>query len=176
MAQEWDIKARADRCGKCEQLFDDGQVYVSGLARGEDGFIRGDYHEECWKELADENTPFSVWRAVFRSPPPPEEEAVRKETAESLLRKLMEDDDESQASVMFVLAVMLERKRILKEVAVEEPEDGRVLRIYEHKGTRESFLIPEPFLKLDELEAVQQSVVALLSGEAEKPGAEEAEC
>jgi hypothetical protein len=48
---------------------------------------------------------------------------------------------------------------------VKKTEDGLKLRIYEHKKTNQSFMVIDPELKLDELEHVQEHVVALLSGQ-----------
>ena len=55
---------------------------------------------------------------------------------------------------------MLERKRILKQIQTEDRDRGRVL-IYEHAKTGDVFIVPDPQLHLDELDAVQTEVVAL---------------
>jgi hypothetical protein len=98
---------------------------------------------------------------------PPEikdDEPLKKENAESLLRRLIEDDDSENAPVIYILAVMLERKKILVEKDVSIDEDGTVHRVYEHKKTGETFLILDPQLKLDRLQDVQERVVELLGG------------
>jgi len=59
------------------------------------------------------------------------------------------------------LAAMLERKRVLKQVKTEESTTGRVL-IYEHSATGDVFIVPDPQLRLDELENVQNEVADLL--------------
>ena len=41
-------------------------------------------------------------------------DAIQKETAETILRKLIEQNDPRYAPAAYILAVMLERKRILK--------------------------------------------------------------
>ena len=46
----------------------------------------------------------------------------------------------------------------------ETREDGLLVRIYEHRKTGETFLIPEPRLRLDQLEDVQRQVVTMLGG------------
>jgi hypothetical protein len=60
---------------------------------------------------------------------------------------------------------MLERKRVLKQIKTEESANRRVL-IYEHGGTGDVFIVPDPQLRLDELESVQNEVVQLLHAEA----------
>lgn len=76
----------------------------------------------------------------------------------------MLEDDEPNIGVIYILAVMLERKRILVERDVKTCDDGSILRIYEHKKSGETFLVTEPHLQLDKLEEVQMQVVELLGG------------
>jgi len=187
MAQDWDIRPRSDACSHCGQAFQDGQTYVSSLVFGEEGYVRADCHEACWADIvarpaeeagakagllpgfAGNGRAYSTWRSVFRMPLPPEEEALKKETAESLLRKLMETESEENRNIIYILAVMLERKRVLAERAVERREDGATLRIYEHRKTKETFVVPEPHLQLDQLESVQAQVIGMLDGHNPDP-------
>jgi hypothetical protein len=60
---------------------------------------------------------------------------------------------------------MLERKRVLRQVKTEKTESGCVL-IYEHRATGDVFIVPDPGLRLDELEAVQNEVAGLLHSAA----------
>ena len=72
------------------------------------------------------------------------------------------------ANACYVLAVMLERKRVLKQVKTEQGPKGRVL-IYEHNATGDVFIVPDPQLRLDELENVQGEVAQLLGTAAAEP-------
>ena len=56
---------------------------------------------------------------------------------------------------------MLERKRLLKVKEQLKEETGRVF-VYEQPKTGDLFTIPDPVLKMDELEQVQIEVAALL--------------
>jgi hypothetical protein len=64
--------------------------------------------------------------------------------------------------VRYILALMLERKRILKEREVKRGEDGTLTRIYEHPKTGDIFVIPDPELRLDQVAEVQQQVAEQL--------------
>ena len=132
----------------------------------EGGYIREDFCEKCW--TADE-LGLSSWKTMFVVPPPPAEDAVKKENAESLLRKLMRREDEANLYAVYILALMLERKKILVERDVQRREDGAKIRIYEHRKTGEGFVVLDPELKLAELEAVQEEVVVLLGGRSRTP-------
>jgi hypothetical protein len=58
---------------------------------------------------------------------------------------------------------MLERKRVLKQVNTEQSANGRVL-IYEQSTSGDVFVVPDPQLRLDEVESVQNEVAQLLRG------------
>ena len=167
MAHDWDIKSRGEACAGCETPYMDGQKYHAALVFDENGYSRADYCETCWKTKMGDGMHYSVWQGVFKMPPT-KEEALKKETAESLLRKMMEDEDESKINVIYILALMLERKKIFIERDVRIREDGRMIRVYEHRKTNETFIIPDPRLRLNELEKVQEEVVLMLGGTVPK--------
>lgn len=169
MSQEWDIKPRGEACSDCQKPFVDKQSYHALLAFVQDeGYARSDFCAECWPKHEGKASPTSTWQGTFRMPPPPPEEALKKETAEGMLRRLMADEDETKINPIYILAVMLERKRVLIERDVQKREDGTTIRVYEHRQSGETFLIPEPHLRLDELEHVQEEVVQLLGGKPKK--------
>lgn len=151
-------------CVKCEKPFIDKQTYCGALVLGEEGYARQDFCESCWAVRDEKIHPYSVWQSVFRMPPDKPEEALTKETTESLLRKMMEDDDSTKNNVRYILAVMLERKRVFIERDVQTDDDGEITRIYEHRKTGETFVIPDPHLQLDQLEDTQEQVVLMLGG------------
>ena len=164
MAQEWNIKTRAEMCGKCETPFIDKQIYCGALIFGEEGYARQDFCEQCWASRDEKIQPYSMWQSVFKMPPDKPEEALTKETTESLLRKMMEDNDPSQNNVRYILAVMLERKRVFIERDVQTNDAEETTRIYEHRKTGETFVIPDPHLQLDQLEDTQEQVIIMLGG------------
>ncbi len=60
----------------------------------------------------------------------------------------MEANDPRHGPVCYILAVMLERKRILKVKEQIQGQGGRVF-IYEHAGTGDVFTIADPNLQLE---------------------------
>ena len=161
--QDWDIKPRAAACGKCQAPFADRQEYVSRLTFGPEGYVRLDCCEACWGEAERTPQDISVWHGLFEMPPPAPPEALKKETAESLLRALIEKNDPANGNVLFILAVMLERRRVLVERDVRKQDDGKLVRIYEHRKTGDTFIVTDPQLRLDQIEHVQTEVMAMLS-------------
>jgi hypothetical protein len=162
---EWNIQSRAHACEACQQPFADGQPYHTLLLDSPPDLVRTDICEPCWRKRSAQGNPspagfISHWQGVYESPPPPAE-VIRKETAETLLRKLIEQNDPRYAPAGYILAVMLERKRLLK-VREQVRIEGKRTFIYEQPGTGDVFTIADPDLRLDQLEQVQRDVAALL--------------
>ena len=163
---EWNIQSRAHACQACERHFADKQPYHTTLLDLKHEIQRRDLCEPCWKKehgegASDRKGFISHWQGVYEAPPPAAPEAIQKENAESLLRKIMESNDTKYAAASYILAVMLERKRLLK-VKEQFRRDGQRIFVYEQPGTGDVFTIPDPNLQLNQLEAVQRDVAALL--------------
>jgi len=161
LANDWPIKHRADACAKTQRPFEPGEQFYTLLFREGDGFRREDLSEEGWAQRNENIQPFSFWKSRYEPPPAQPPEALPKENAEELLRRLLAQKDAANANACFVLAVMLERKRVLKQIKTDETE-GRPELIYEHVKNGDVFIIPDVQLRLDELEHVQHEVSALL--------------
>ncbi len=161
---EWNIQTRGHGCEACGRPFADKEPYHTLLVDEKANFRRSDLCVACWQSQfadADKRGGFiSCWQGVFQAPPPVTE-AIQKDTAESLLRKLIEQNDPQHMPAGFILAVMLERKRILK-VKEQIVRDGQRVFVYEQPKTGDVFTITDPNLRLDQLEQVQRDVAALL--------------
>lgn len=162
---EWNIQTRAHACHACAQPFADQQTLHTLLFDARDAYERVDVCGACWSaQYGDGATSrkgfVSHWQGLFELPVPMPE-PIQKENAESLLRKLIERGDPRYEAAMFILAVMLERKRILK-VRDQLIQDGRRTFLYEHPRSGDLFTILDPCLHLDQLEAVQRDVAHLL--------------
>jgi len=97
---------------------------------------------------------------------------VEKESAEDLIKRLIEEDHESTENVRYVLAIMLERQRLLRETDRQRTPTG-ILRVYEHRKTGDVMLIRDPDIPLDQVESVQMEVIAML--EPPEPAPDESE-
>lgn len=161
LGDEWSIQHRAEACAVTGRPFVEGESFYTLLFRDGDGFRRQDLSEEAWQQRNDNLQPFSFWRSRFEPPPPAPPEPLAKESAEELFRRLVSQGEAANANACYVLAAMLERKRILKQIETQQAERGRLL-IYEHAGTGDVFVVPDPQLRLDQLEPVQAEVAQLL--------------
>ncbi len=164
--EEWDrIQARSNVCNGCQKGFADKEDYHTLLTLTAEGYTRQDLCQPCWTNAGSPDKragAASYWVGTFVMPPPPKPETLKREDAESMLRKYIDSRDPGHVNTRYILALMLERKRTLKHRDTTE-QDGQKILIYEHARTGETFLVPDPRLRLDQLEAVQAEVVALLT-------------
>jgi hypothetical protein len=160
LANEWAIKHRSDTCTTTHRPFVEGEHFYTLLFRENDGFRREDVSEEAWAARNENIQPFSFWKTRYQPAPPEPAEPLAKENAEQLFRRLISSDN-APANACYVLAVMLERKRVLKQIKTEQAENGRVL-VYEQPTTGDVFIVPDPQLRMDEVESVQNEVANLL--------------
>jgi hypothetical protein len=174
---EWNIQSRAHACESCGKLFADQQTFHTVLSdeRAED-LRRMDVCDACWQNQfsdgARERKGFiSHWQTIYEAPAPVVD-AIHKDTAETLLRKLIAQNDPRYAPAGYILAVMLERKRILK-VKEQIVRDGQRVFIYEQPKTGDIFTIADPNLRLDQLEQVQRDVAQLLENGLNAPAQNE---
>lgn len=163
---EWNIQPRANACQHCGHAFQKGEPLHTLLFDDRQGFHRLDVCDACWQTQHAQGSNhrrgfISHWVSRYEPPPPAPPEPIQKETAESLLRKLLARNAPEHAGSVFILAVMLERKRVLK-VKAQPREGGRRVLIYEHARTGEVFTVTDPELRLDQLDAVQREVARLL--------------
>ena len=73
----------------------------------------------------------------------------------------MELNEPKYAAASYILAVMLERKRLLK-IKEQFRREGQRIFVYEQPKTGDIFTIPDPDLQLNQLEEVQRVVADLL--------------
>src|SRR5882672_3116490 len=162
---EWNIQSRSHTCEACGKSFADKEAYHTLLFDEKAEFRRSDICQACWQKQYSEGARdrkgfVSYWHGVYHAPPPPNE-PIQKETAESLLRKLIELNDPHYVPAGYILAVMLERKRLLK-IKEQIVREGRRVFIYEQPGSGDLFTIIDPNLQLNQLEEVQRDVATLL--------------
>ncbi len=171
---EWNIQSRAHACEACTQPFADRQPYHTVLFEEARELRRSDICVPCATKAGDARTRagfISQWQGIYEAPPAHPVEAIQKETAETVLRKLIEQNDPRYAPAAYILAVMLERKRILK-VKEQLHRDGQRIFVYEQPKTGDIFTIADPNLHLGQLEQVQHDVAQLLEHGLNPPAAE----
>lgn len=171
-AESWHVRSRSRECAATQQHFADGDTIITALFPDPEssGYLRRDYSLEGWESLtADAETPFSFWKSSYAAPSSEQTvNPMEKLSAEEILRRLVDEDKEHTENTRYILAVMLERQKLLRETDHQRTPNG-ILRVYEHRKTGEVYLIRDPDIPLAEVEAVQNEVVVLLENNGELP-------
>ena len=121
----WNIRPRSNRCCVTDREFDNDEIFYTAIFFNNEtnSYERSDFSVQAWEEKSqsnDEKILFSFWRSKFEKEEPAiEKEAVEKESAEVMLRRLIDENDPSSENARYILAVMLERKKILTPVDVK---------------------------------------------------------
>jgi hypothetical protein len=164
LTESWHIRSRARECAATARPFADGETIVTALFPDPEhgGFIRRDFSLDAWGERGpDEAAPFSCWRSRYASPVSDKPAKAEREDPEDILRRLVEEDADHTENTRYILAVMLERRKLLVETDTQRTPTG-ILRIYENRRTGEVYIVKDPNVPLDQVDALQQEVVALL--------------
>lgn len=172
LAEPWHLRSRGRECAATQRPFTDGDSIITALFPDPEssGYLRRDYSEEGWKAMQQYgDPPFSFWRTRYAALIGNEEpDPVEKLSPEELLRRLVEEDEDHTENTRYILAVMLERRKLLRETDSQRIPNG-ILRVYEHRKTGEVFMIRDPDIPLSEVEAVQAEVFALLENDGRTP-------
>jgi len=178
-AESWHVRSRSRECAATRRTFTDGETIVTALFPDPEssGYVRRDYALDAWNErAADEESPFSFWKTTFSAPSGNQaEDPMQKLSPEEILARLVEEDEDHTENTRYILAVMLERQKLLRETDSQRTPNG-ILRVYEHRKTGEVYLIRDPDIPLDQVEAMQSEVIVLLenNGRIPQPVIEEA--
>ena len=172
IAESWHVRSRGRECAATHRPFTDGESIVTALFPDPDssGYLRRDYCPEGWtaqQETGEEL--FSFWRSTFTATTG--NETVRPEeklSAEEILTRLVVEDEDHTENARFILAVMLERQKLLRETDSQRTPTG-ILRVYEHRKTGEVFIVKDPDIPLSQVDAVQQEVFILLENNGRSP-------
>jgi hypothetical protein len=160
---DWSIRPRAHLCAGTGKDFSDGEVVYTVLVAGEGGMERKDYAEEVWSQEGNRPTYFCFWKGKFRMQPAEIEKEPPAARAEAELRRRLSQPvatESPEARVIFLFALLLERRKILLVRERTTGPEGRVT-VYEHKVTGEVILVPEPEVKLSEVDRLRSEVEAL---------------
>ncbi len=172
LAEPWHVRSRGRECAATQRPFVDGETIVTALFPDPEssGYLRRDYGVEGWQTYQETGgPPFSFWRTTYTAAPNNEAAlAAEKLSAEEILQRLVEEDEDHTENARFILAVMLERQKLLRETDSQRTPTG-ILRVYEHRKTGEVFIVKDPDIALSDIEAVQQEVFILLENNGRSP-------
>lgn len=164
MIQNWSIRTRSHHCSLSERPFVEGEVFHTAIYFDAEtsGYLRRDVALDVWKQEVSERKPIAYWKTTYTpNIVEAKPEVTSKESAMALLQRFIEEDEPATENARYILALMLERKRILAPTATKEV-DGQKMLFYENKKTSEVYIVRDPELRLDELAQLQDEVAMLL--------------
>jgi hypothetical protein len=175
LAEPWHVRSRGRECAATQRHFADGESIVTALFPDPEssGYLRRDYGVEGWQTQQEQDEkPFSFWRSTYSAPTNNDaQQAAEKLSAEEILRRLVEEDEDHTENTRFILAVMLERQKILRETDSQRTPNG-ILRVYEQRKSGEIYIVKDPDIPLSQVEAVQNEVIILLENNGRTPSPE----
>ena len=176
LSESWHLRSRSRECTATQRGFIDGEAIITAIFPDPDssGYLRRDFCTEGWQARSEESEkPFSFWKTSFTAPSGNSNETpAEKLSAEEILTRLVEEDEDHTENTRYILAVMLERQKLLRETDSQRTPNG-ILRVYEHRKTGEVFIVKDPDIPLSEIEAIQNEVFILLENNGRTPTAEE---
>ncbi len=186
LPKKWHIPAMAKWCSVTGAFFrPDDQVHTF-IYENEDGSLRREDLSEAGMEARPfefaqtAGKPFSSWKSRFSGElTDPEEtaeaeaeEKAEQDRTETLFRELEEASDAPSVRCRYIIGLMLERRRILKQRDTRYIDGEGKLLIYEHRDSGEVFVVEDPALDAEEVPFVQMEVSQMLRErlEEEAPG------
>jgi hypothetical protein len=141
-------------------------IFYTLLYHGTDGYRREDLSEEAWQTRNENIRLFHFGNRVTSRCRPKPTEPVPKESAEQLFRRLMASDS-PPANACLRPGGHARTKTCFETSEDRIPRRRETRLIYEQGSTGDVFIVPDPQLRLDELENVQNEVAELLRGAAQ---------
>jgi hypothetical protein len=157
---EWTVSSSARACGACGRPFAEREEYWSALFGTQEGFQRRDFCDACWRD--DMEGTFSRWRTRSKKKPAPPRRFVNDEVLLDFFERLCDTADPSKAKLQFIMAVLLLRKRLLRERA-RRVEGGRTVWTVEAAKLGKSFEVRDQGLSEPEIAELLMEIGQVLN-------------
>ena len=151
------IPRRAGACLKCGESMEESFEYYSILDTAEEHPQRFDYCLSCWEKGAKAESSGNS-RTYWRSKVPLKKERkevtlTKDEKALELLEELISSDQENDANLAFVLALYLERRKL-----VAKRKDVKEVTIYEVLETEEIVAVKKVDVRILPIADIQDQI------------------
>jgi hypothetical protein len=153
---DFKIGKRGGVCGACGAALAPGSRASSALYRAEPGgeasFVRRDFCGACFDDPARRGGPFSWWTAEVPQPVEAKKAVFDVGVAREFLVRLLKEDAAERASLRYLLALLLMRKKAVK-VSDQFLKDGVEVMVLSVPPDETVFEVP--CLEIDEAEAAK---------------------
>ena len=162
---EWEIKPFGKESAFSGNPFQDGEEVNCFLIRSEEGTVmRIDLHENDIESLDAKTPVLGRWTRTFEASPDKREEAMNQQrTLEELFFSLFEVEEavagEETNTLMQIVGLMLERKRILRRLPAKSTN---ALTVYVHVKSKTEFEVPVSDITAKVVMNVQEQLQVLV--------------
>ncbi len=166
---DFKIARRAPVCAVSGKPFEAGDVIVSVIHEEPQGFVRRDVREENLAAIPGE--PFCIFRTK-QPPPPPAAKRIDYELAQEFLDRMVREADPAREGVLYVLTLLLARKRRVRILETKRLPEGDLLVVSIPRAEEDEIVhVRAPHLTPEEETALQREIARLFNfdvGEAQE--------
>lgn len=159
------IPRRHQKCQEAGEKIEAGMDYHSVLyEEGEENYRRTDFCPKCWESIDREailKDACTHWKSAV--PEKPSEDERTRNRIERALELLKEGIEGGEHEKNMILAMFLQRKKVLHFRQELEREDGSTYLLYEVSGTEEMLPVPKVSITSIDTTKVQEDIVRALN-------------
>ncbi len=142
---EWKVNKSQRRCAVTARVLEVGETFFSALKEEGESFVRYDYSEAAWNDLGKEEF-FSYWKTHIPSKDQQRKNKLKidSEAFYTFFSNLHRQTKPKNQLFLYLLGLILIRKRILRLEEIEKSPDGEGLIIYDTRSKEEiRIAVPE---------------------------------
>jgi len=157
---EWNV-AKSRRVCACGRELAENEAYCAALYEQGEEFVRKDYCAACWEKAHAEGGMFSYWKTTV----PPKAQKRRLFADDEVLLdfffRLEHAEEEQKQHFLYLLGLILMRKKILKFDDVQRTEDREFLCLRYAREDR-VVRVPNPKLTDEQIDALKGQLSEIL--------------
>lgn len=159
----WDnCVVKRGNCRVCGTEFQEQQTYYATLIDESSRIDRYDYCENCWDDQRGQQS-FSFWRAKVPARQEQRQLFVSNDVLLDVFRRLVTNDGKGKEAFTFVLALVLMRKRLVRQIATDNDHDGEWWTV-KLTGSDDQHRIHNPNLTEDQFSQIREQLNEVLAG------------
>lgn len=155
---DYDINRSQKRCSVTDRVFEPGETYISALFEADEGYTRKDFAKDKWEGPTD--ACIGWWQCKI---PETNQERVYWAPDDVLIayfENLLERQD--HPNVLFVMGIVLVRRKILKMAPNETDEDNRQLMVLQTADRSKTYHVPIVEPSHQEIDRIQKELAEQL--------------
>jgi len=160
VAEEWErtVARPENACLSCNGRFGAGDPIIACLSAGEEGLQRQDRCPDCFEAL--EVPPFSFWRMRWPDDLGRGPQKLDLAYLTEFFKRLQDQEDQEAGGVLWIVALLLLRKKILVLEGRRQEEGREILRLRLKREDR-AFDVGDPQLTDDALAGLHEDLARI---------------